>query len=40
MEVLYHIRPYFMGMASKNGGYFQFRILKIPLIIELDDGKI
>ena len=38
MEVLYHIRPYFMGMFPYIGlknrpyRYLQFRILKIPLI--------
>jgi hypothetical protein len=37
MEVLYHIRPYFMGMFPYigliYGRYLQFRILKIPLRI-------
>ena len=41
MEVLYHIRPYFLGMFPYigltlgliYGRYLQFRILKIPLIL-------
>jgi len=37
MEVLYHIRPYFVGIFPYigliYGRYLQFRILKIPLIL-------
>ena len=32
MEVLYHIRPYFVGIFPYIGRYLQFRFLKWPLI--------
>jgi hypothetical protein len=35
MEVLYHIRPYFVGIfpyIGLYGSYLQFRFLKWPLI--------
>ena len=40
MEVLYHIRPYFVGIFPYigliYGRYLQFRILKFPLIYGID----